>query len=124
VALLASVLAIVTEPVVAVALNESVEMEPVEEMLVSAVRVTLSVAVTEPVTATSAVVDDRVMLVPDTEPASVRVPEEVTSKLVPAELEPVKVAEPLLTVVSTEPVLADSVRLVSPVTVRSILVLA
>ena len=75
---LASVLVIVTEPVVAVAFNESVEMEPVALMLVSAVKVTLSVAVTVPVTETLAVVDDRLTSVPDTEPESVKVPEEVT----------------------------------------------
>jgi hypothetical protein len=97
VAVLASVDVMLTEPVLAVAFKESVEMLPVEEMLVSALRVTLSVAVSEPELETSAVVEVRAMSVAETEPVLLKVPDEVTSKVVPAVLEPSRVAEPPVT---------------------------
>jgi hypothetical protein len=97
VAVLASVEAMLTEPVLAVAFKESVEMLPVDEMLVSAERVTLSVAVKEPAFETSAVVEVRAMSVAETEPVLERVPDDVTSKVVPAEFDPSRVAEPPVT---------------------------
>ena len=104
--------------------DDLVDIVPVEETLVSAVKVTLSVAVKEPVFDTSAVVDVRLMSVAVTEPVLLSVPDEVTSNNVPAELLPAKVAEPLVTSALTYPVEALRVSVVSPVRPRSMLVLA
>ena len=79
------------EPLSALTVREVVEMEPVEVTSVAAER--------EPVIETLAVSEVSWILAVSevTEPSAVRVPVEVTSKVVLAELELERVAEPLVT---------------------------